>query len=124
MLLRRTALLVAILVGSMLPAQSLVLYKGQWMRKYDVEKHKYVDYMRANGYVHYLGKWRRRAEVQKIRSAARRRTVTLGIHFQHTELLGLETVPVSLGVGAPVRIQLPRTRTVSIGTTVIVPAGR
>jgi hypothetical protein len=47
----------------------------------------------------------------------------MGINFQHVELLGLDTVPVSLGVGSPVRIQLPRTRSVSIGTTVTVPAG-
>ncbi len=48
--------------------------------------------------------------------------MTLGINFQHTELLGMDTVPVSLGTGT-VRIQLPRTRSVSIGTTVTVPAG-
>ena len=152
------------------------------MRKYDAEQLKYVDYMRAHGYVHYFGKWRRKADAKKIQRDAKRQmnrlassskssrdrardglhamakkhemprlvvladrvhkdyseywlrhyrvlrerrryTVTMGINFQHTELLGLDTVPVSLGVGSPVRIQLPRTRSVSIGTTVTVPAG-
>jgi hypothetical protein len=160
---------------------NLVLYKGHWMRKYDAEKLKYVDYMRAHGYVYYFGKWRRKAAVKKIQRDAqrqmnrlassfkssrdrarerlhamakkhemprlvaladrvhrdygeywrkhrilqerRRHSVTMGINFQHVELLGLDTVPVSLGVGSPVRIQLPRTRSVSIGTTVTVPAG-
>jgi hypothetical protein len=127
MLLRRVAILL-LLMASTLVAQEKVLYRGHWMRKYDVEKLKYADYMRAHGYVHYFGKWRRKADARKIRAMihrrARRRTVTLGINFQHAELLGLKTVPVSLGVGTPVRIQLPRMRTVSIGTTVTVPAGR
>lgn len=123
MLLRRAVIFLVVL-GSTLVAQERVLYRGHWMRKYDVEKLKYADYMRAHGYVHYFGKWRRKAEVRRIRAIARRRTVTLGIHFQHSELLGLRTVPISLGVGSPVRIQLPRMRTVSIGTTVTVPAGR
>ncbi len=159
---------------------SLVLYKGQWMRKYDVEQLRYIDYVRAHGYVHYFGKWRPKADVRKLRRDARRHmnrlasssaktrdraranlhkmarkhemprlavladrvhqdygdywrryrivqerrryTVTMGINFQHTELLGLDTVPVSLGTGR-VQIQLPRTRSVSIGTTVTVPAG-
>ena len=157
---------------------NLVLYQGQWMRKYDVEQLKYVDYKRAHGYVRYFGKWRRSADVKKIRRDAgrqmnrlassfrssrdraraklhemahkhdiprlavladrvhkdysdywrryrierRRYTVTMGVNFQHTELLGMDTVPVSLGTGR-VNIQLPRTRSVSIGTTVTVPAG-
>ena len=58
----------------------------------------------------------------RILRERRRYTVTMGINFQHVELLGLDTVPVSLGVGRPVLIQLPRTRSVSIGTTVTVPA--
>jgi len=158
----------------------MVLYNGQWMRKYDAEKLKYAGYMRAHGYLHYFGKWRRKADVTKLQREARRQmtrlasasaknrdrarerlheiaktyemprlvaladrvhrdygeywrgyrilrerrrhTVTMGINFQHVELLGLDTVPVSLGVGRPVMIQLPRTRSVSIGTTVTVPA--
>ena len=51
---------------------SLVLYKGQWMRKYDVEQLRYIDYVRAHGYVHYFGKWRPKADVRKLRRDARR----------------------------------------------------
>ena len=159
---------------------SMVLYNGEWMRKYDAEKLKYADYMRAHGYLHYFGKWRRKADVTRLQREARRQmnrlasssaknrdrardrlheiakkhemvrlvaladrvhrdygeywrgyrilrerrrySVTMGISFQHVDLLGLDTVPVSLGVGRPVQIQLPRTRSVSIGTTVTVPA--
>lgn len=182
LLLQRGAVVLVVALGGLpLAAQSgLVLHQGQWLRRYDVEKLEYADYMRAHGYVHYFGRWRRQAEVRKIQQLTRhpmnrlsspreetrdhardrlhdiardhdmprlalladrvhrdygeywrherllaerrRHTVTMGINFQHTELLGLETVPVSLGVGAPVRIQLPRIRTVSIGTTVTVPA--
>ena len=202
MIVRTAALLFVALAGAALSAQgalpalapgarnapkpgrvlySMVLYRGQWMRKYDVERHKHVEYMRAHGYVHYFGKWRRKAAVKKLQRLAKREmnrlasssvrtrdlgrrqlhamaqkhdmprlveladrvhrdyerywyryriaqtrirhTVTMGIRLQHTELLGIDTVPVSLGVGTPVRIQLPRTRSISIGTTVTVPAG-
>ena len=43
-----------------------VLYKGQWLRKYDVEKLKYAAYMKARGYVNYHGKWRKQKDAKKI----------------------------------------------------------
>lgn len=54
--------------------------------------------------------------------AAEHATVTLGIDAQLSRVQGIDTVPVSFGTGSG-RLQLPRTRSVSIGTTVTVPAG-
>ncbi len=50
--------------------------------------------------------------------------VTIGVNAQLTRLEGIDTVPVSFGRGGSGRLQLPRTRSVSIGSTVVVPAGR
>lgn len=52
-----------------------------------------------------------------------RRATTTGlfdIRLQHVERLGLDTVPVSFGTGQG-RLQLPRTQSISIGTTVALP---
>jgi hypothetical protein len=76
--------------------------------------------------------WRRDAE---LRAAVARRVSTapgslgaypvalLGLQIQQTQLLGFDTVPVSFGNGQG-RLMLPRTRSISIGTTVAVPLGR
>ena len=53
-----------------------------------------------------------------------RPVVLVTIRAQHSELLGLEPFTTSLGTGLPVTLQLPRMRTISIGTTVGIPAGR
>ena len=45
----------------------------------------------------------------------------LSLNLQKVDLLGIDTVPVGFGVGTPGRLQLPRTRSISIGTTVAVP---
>lgn len=50
-------------------------------------------------------------------------TATLEIRLQKSELLGIDNISTSLGFGAPVTLQLPRTRNISIGTTVTVPLG-
>jgi hypothetical protein len=50
----------------------------------------------------------------------RKATGIFTIRLQHSELLGMDTVPVSLGTGTA-RLQLPRTQSVSIGTTVGLP---
>jgi hypothetical protein len=42
------------------------------------------------------------------------------LHLQRTELLGLDTVTVGFGNGQG-RLQLPRTQSISIGTTVALP---
>jgi len=54
---------------------------------------------------------------------AEQATAILELRLQKTTLLGFDTVPVSLGVGGTVRLQLPRTQSISIGTTVPVPLG-
>lgn len=46
------------------------------------------------------------------------------VRAQHARLTGLERRNLSLGTGTPVTLELPRTRSVSIGTTVGVPVGR
>ena len=51
-------------------------------------------------------------------------TVTAEVRLQNTTLLGLDTVPVSLGLGRPVQLQLPRSYQIRLGTTVTLPAGR
>jgi hypothetical protein len=52
----------------------------------------------------------------------RRSTVTglFTVRLQHVQLLGLDTVPVGFGTGQA-RLQLPRTQSISIGTTVGMP---
>ena len=50
--------------------------------------------------------------------------VTAEVRLQQSTLLGFETRSVGLGNGSSVRLQLPRTRSVSLGTTVNVPIGR
>ena len=50
-------------------------------------------------------------------------TATISVNLQKTELLSLTPYTTSLGTGMPVTLQLPSTRSVSIGTTVTVPAG-
>ncbi len=64
--------------------------------------------------------------VRALHSAARRvRTgadVLTEVRLQDTKLLGIEKRQVSLASGTPVTIELPRTRSVSLGTTVIIPA--
>jgi len=47
----------------------------------------------------------------------------LSLNLQHSQLEGFDIVPVSFGSGQG-RIMLPRTRSISIGTTVAVPLGR
>jgi len=51
------------------------------------------------------------------------RTALLELRLQKTTLLGLDNFTTSLGFGSPVTLQLPRTRSISIGTTVSVPLG-
>lgn len=70
--------------------------------------------------------WQRRARALTTtapRSTFVRSTALLGLHVQQSELLGWDTVPVSFGTGQG-RIMLPRTRSISIGTTVGVPVWR
>jgi len=47
---------------------------------------------------------------------------TIAVRAQMSQLLGFQNVTTSLGTGSPVTIQLPRTRSIGIGTTV--PFGR
>jgi hypothetical protein len=47
-------------------------------------------------------------------------TGVFSIRLQKVDLLGLDTVPVSFGTGQG-RLQLPRTQSISIGTTVALP---
>jgi len=47
---------------------------------------------------------------------------TIAMRAQMSQLLGFQNVTTSLGTGSPVTIQLPRTRSTGIGTTV--PVGR
>jgi hypothetical protein len=52
-------------------------------------------------------------------------TGLLSIELQRSRLLGVDTRTLGLGVGVPVRIQLPRVESISIGTTIPIPlAGR
>jgi len=53
----------------------------------------------------------------------RRNRVTATLSLQHSELLSLQPFTTSLGTGSPVTLQLPRVRTISLGTTVVLPAG-
>lgn len=62
--------------------------------------------------------WRRRP-IEPSRS-----TGLISINLVRSELLGMETRSIGLGTGRPVRIQLPRVRTISIGTTLPIPLGR
>lgn len=48
---------------------------------------------------------------------------TIEIRAQQSRLLGMDTVTTSLGPAGQVRLQLPRTQSTSIGTTVTVPLG-
>jgi hypothetical protein len=105
---------------------------------------------KRQGYVLYEGRWRLPQEIVYLQRAASRRltasppaapvpvqlprvaahgalpmlrkstTGIFTIRLQHTELLGMDTVPVSFGSGMG-RLQLPRTQSVSIGTTVGLP---
>ncbi len=46
------------------------------------------------------------------------------VRAQRTEVLGLTPFTTSLGVGTPVTLQLPQTRSTSVGGTVAIPVGR
>ncbi|MEZ5989048.1 MAG: hypothetical protein R3F30_07985 [Planctomycetota bacterium] len=48
---------------------------------------------------------------------------TIEVRAQQSRLLGMDTLTTSLGPAGQVRIQLPRTQSTSIGTTVTVPLG-
>ena len=52
---------------------------------------------------------------------ARRRLALLEVRTVHSTLVGMDTFSTSLGNGAPVRLQLPRVKTVSYSGTVLVP---
>lgn len=54
---------------------------------------------------------------------AERRIGLLAIRAQKVNLLGFDRFTTSLGRGSPVTLQLPRTRSVRVGTTVAVPLG-
>ncbi|MCA8957279.1 MAG: hypothetical protein KDC87_14485 [Planctomycetes bacterium] len=56
----------------------------------------------------YAAHWRRRAAGSGL----------LTVQAQHAQLLGMRTFTTSLGNGAPVRLQLPTVRTVSIQTAI------
>ena len=55
---------------------------------------------------------------------AQQRVVLATVRAQHSELLGIDNFSTSLGTGLPVTLQLPRLRTISVNTTVGIPAGR
>ena len=50
-----------------------------------------------------------------------RERVLVEIRTGYSKLVRMDEITTSLGSGSPVRIQLPRMRTVSIGTTVLIP---
>ncbi len=70
-------------------------------------------------YTSYRDGW---AAIRKAR-ARTRVTGLLSVNLQYSKLTGLRTVPVSFGNGASGRIQLPTTRSISVGTTVAIPMG-
>lgn len=47
----------------------------------------------------------------------------LELRLQKVDFLGFDTVPVSFGTGGMGTLQLPRTRSISLGTTVALPLG-
>lgn len=49
------------------------------------------------------------------------RTATVEVRLQNAQITGFRTLPVSLGTGSSVNVQLPELRRVSIGGTVVVP---
>jgi hypothetical protein len=49
--------------------------------------------------------------------------VTATLTLQQSEVLSMQPFTTALGAGRPVTLQLPRVRTISLATTVVLPAG-
>ena len=132
-------------LGSRAPVNKWQRVLGWWMRPYDAERLRYQvarlqEFARLRDLAADLVERarcsegaRRRAALEALRPVAARlghqgliraaRTGVLAINLQWVRITGWEEVSTSLGQGSPVRLRLPRTESISIGTTVVVPLG-
>lgn len=112
-----------------LKRQGYAFYEGRWRLPQEIVYLQRAASRRLSISIPAAPVAAKAAEVQLPRVAGRpgrplvvRKSTTgiFTIRLQHSQLLGLDTVPVSFGTGQG-RLQLPRTQTVSIGTTVGLP---
>jgi hypothetical protein len=68
-----------------------------------------------------LADWTRDTHAAAAAAWRRNAQVVLEVRAERSTLVALDERTTSLGTGAPVRLQLPTLRTISIGTTVGVP---
>jgi hypothetical protein len=136
----RIALLVAFCVSGFAQAQSktavageakrpgFALYEGRWRLPEEVSYLKRAAALRGVAATPAAKKGAvapaKRVPVPQrppvVRGKRARAVGLVAVRAQHTQLLGFDTVTVSLGTGQA-RLMLPRTQSVSIGTTVAVP---
>lgn len=108
-----------------------VRYEGRWRLPQEIEYLKRAAALRAAAAAPAPGKAAPvtaeparapKPAAKPARPLVRKTTSTglLTVRAQHTQLLGFDTVTVGFGTGQG-RLMLPRTQTISIGTTVAFP---